>query len=222
MLNTTRRWPFADVLNLVVDLGLQVVVGHQPLPQRIRAVVGALLVEDAAMPLRADLVLNLLRRRRAHELEIDARSERHAQREVCLVGLDASLEPDARLQIALLDERFLDALDAVADLEEVVVVFRLDAERLAHRGLVGSRREPSLRASATFGVHALSATRLGTPAESNVVAEVESIAAVLLADAARLEPAGDVVLGDPDLIVAVGEIGGVDELQVVGQLLADA
>ena len=53
------------------------------------------------------------------------------------------------------------------------------------------------------------------------MAEVESIAAVLLADAARLEPATDVVLGNPDLIVAVGEIGGVDELQVVGQLLAE-
>ena len=93
-----------DVLNLVVDLGLKVVVGHQPLPQRIRAVVGPLFVEDAAMPLRADLVLNLLRRRRAHELQIDARSERHVQFEVCLVGLDPSLEADARLEIALLDE----------------------------------------------------------------------------------------------------------------------
>ena len=125
-----------DVLDLVVDLRLQVVVGHQPLAQRIRAVVGPLLVEDAAMPLRADLVLDLLRRRRAHELQIDARSERHAQRQVGLVGLDAALEPDARLQVALLDERLLDALDTVANLEEVVVVSRLDAERLAHRGLV--------------------------------------------------------------------------------------
>ena len=127
------------------------VVGHQPLPQRIHAVVGALLVEDAAMPLRADLVLDLLRRRRAHERQIDARSERHAQCEVGLVGLDPSIEPDARLQVALLDERFLDALDAVANLEEVVVVSRLDAELLAHRRLVGpgrERRPPVRRPSA--------------------------------------------------------------------------
>ena len=120
----------------------------------------------------------------------------------------------------MLDERFLDALDAVADLEEVVVVVLLDAERLAHRGLVG----PGGNDDCEFGdlrLHALRATRLGSPAEANVVAEVEAIAAVLLADAARLEPASDVVLGDPDLIVAVGEVGGVDELQVVGQLLAD-
>ena len=75
--------------------------------------------------------------------------------------------------------------------------------------------------SATLALHAWSATRLGLAAEADVVTEVEAIAAVLLTDAARLEPACDVVLGDPDLIVAVGEVGGVDELQVVGELLAD-
>ena len=34
------------------------------------------------------------------------------------------LEADPRLQIALLDERLLDALNAVANLEEVVVIIR--------------------------------------------------------------------------------------------------
>ena len=63
------------------------------------------------------------------------------QREVRLVALDPPLEADARLQIALLDERLLDALDAVANLEEVVGVVRLDAERLADGGLVDARRE---------------------------------------------------------------------------------
>ena len=49
--------------------------------------------------------------------------------------------------------------------------------------------------------------------------EVHAIAGVALPDAAGLETAGDVVLGHPDLIAAVGEIGRVDELELVGQLL---
>ena len=43
------------------------------------------------------------------------------QREVRLVAIDPPLESDPRLQVALLDERLLDALDAIANLEEVVV-----------------------------------------------------------------------------------------------------
>ena len=65
-----ERRPAADrrvAVECVVDLRLQVAVGHQPLAQRFGAVVGALLVEHAAMPLRADLVLDRLRRHRALE-----------------------------------------------------------------------------------------------------------------------------------------------------------
>ena len=212
--------PVGHILQLIVDLRLQVIVSHQPLTQRIHAVIGALLVEDAAMPLRANLVLDLLRRRRAHEREIDARSECHPQREVGLVRLDATIELDTRLQVALLDERFLHTLDAVANLEEVVLVFRLDAELLAHSGLVRPGRNDDCQFD-DLRLRALSAAWFGTPAEANVVPEVESIGAVFLTNAARLEPAGDVVLGDPDLVVAVGQIGGVDEFKVVGQLLAE-
>ena len=51
--------------------------------------------------------------------------------------------------------------------------------------------------------------------------EVQAIAVVALAHGARLEPARDVVFGDPDLIVAVGQVGRVDRAQVVGEVLAD-
>ena len=44
---------------------------------------------------------------------------------------------------------------------------------------------------------------------------------VFLTDCACLESTRDVVLGDPDLIVAVREVRGVDQLQVVGEFLAD-
>ena len=67
----------------------------------------------------------------------------------------------------------------------------------------------------------MESARLGLAAETDVVAEVQTIAAVLLADGACLESRVTSVLGDPDLIVAVGEVGGVDELQVVGEFLAD-
>ena len=72
------------------------------------------------MPLGADLLDDLRRRHRAHELQIHLRSRRHGQREVRLVALDATLEANSRLQVALIDEQLLDALDAVANLEEVV------------------------------------------------------------------------------------------------------
>ena len=39
--------------------------------------------------------------------------------EVSLIAFDLPFEPDSRLQVSLLDERLLDALDAVADVEEV-------------------------------------------------------------------------------------------------------
>ena len=61
----------------------------------------------------------------------------------------------------------------------------------------------------------------GLAAEADVVTEVHAVAGVALPDASRLEPARDVVLGDPDLIVAVGEVRRVDELQLVGEVLAE-
>ena len=56
---------------VTVDLRLQVVVAHQPRAQRLAAVVGALRVEHAAMPLRLDVLDHACRRHGADELQVD-------------------------------------------------------------------------------------------------------------------------------------------------------
>ena len=131
----------ADVLDLVFDLRLQVVVVHQPLAQAIRSGVRTLFVEHAAMPLGLDLFDDLRRRRGAHELQIHFRSSRHGQRHPRLVRLYASLEANARLQVALIHEGLLDPLSAVTNFKEVVAVVNLYAELFTDRGLINAGRD---------------------------------------------------------------------------------
>ena len=52
--------------------------------------------------------------------------------------------------------------------------------------------------------------------------EVSAIAVIVsFAHASQLKSAGDVVLGDPDLIAAVGEVGRIDQFQLIGKVLAN-
>ena len=60
-----------------------------------------------------------------------------------------------------------------------------------------------------------------TPAEAHVVEEFQAIAVVALANGTALKPPRDVVLADPDLVVALSEAGGVDKPDVVRHLLPD-
>ena len=47
-------------------------------------------------------------------------------------GFDLSLETNPRLQVTLIDERFLDSTGPVPDLEEVVRVTGFDPEPIAY------------------------------------------------------------------------------------------
>jgi hypothetical protein len=122
--------------DLVVNLRLQMAAGHQPLTQRFGTSVKALLVEDAAVPLRVHLVLDRRRRHRAIETDIHARTAFDVQRQVRLVTLDLPFEANARLQEALLHQRFLDLLGFVANDEEIEGMAFLDVEFVAHLGIV--------------------------------------------------------------------------------------
>ncbi len=51
--------------------------------------------------------------------------------------------------------------------------------------------------------------------------KIDAIGCIALADATRAEPSRHVVFGDPDLIVAVGQVRRVDQLQLVGEILPD-
>ena len=62
------------ILNPVVNGSLEVVVVHQPAPQRIDARVTSLLVEDAAVPLPANVLLNFGGRCSAVELHLHQRT----------------------------------------------------------------------------------------------------------------------------------------------------
>ena len=75
---TTRRSGRAGV-DAELDLGLQVIVAHQPFQQRLGRIVRALRVEDAAMPLQAHLFLDPSRRCRAGVDEINLRTANDAQ-----------------------------------------------------------------------------------------------------------------------------------------------
>ena len=124
------------------------------------------------------------------------------------------------LQVALLHQVCLDFGRLVANREEVVGVPFLDVELLANSADRPRRcRRTTTVTDVTVGPLARLTPRRGLAAEADVVLEVQAIAGVALPDAAGLEPPRDVVLGDPDLIVAVGEIRRVDELQLVGEVL---
>src|SRR6185503_17476834 len=58
-------------------------------------------------------------------------------------------------------------------------------------------------------------------AKPDVVLEIEAKGGVALAHTTGLEPARHVIFGDPDLIVAVSEVRRVDQLQLIGEVLAD-
>ena len=172
------------------------------------------------MPLGLDLFDDLRRRRDAHELQIHFRSGRHGQRHPRLVRLYASLEANARLQVALIHEGLLDSLSAVTNFKEVVAVVRLDAELFTDEGLINAGRDID-RDFCDVGLWACRASRLRLATETDIVAEVHPVAVVFLTNCACLESTRDVVLGDPDLIVAVREVRRVDQLQLVGEFLAD-
>ena len=82
------------------------------------------------MPLGSDFFDDLARRRETHELHVHLGTSRHGQRQVRLARLHTAREADSRLHVTLLDEELFDTLSTIANVEEVIVVARLDADSL--------------------------------------------------------------------------------------------
>ena len=125
------------------------------------------------------------------------------------------------MQIPRLQVLGFDAVETGSCGKEVVRVADLQLETFAHAGLVEAAVDDHGKAG-DGGPMSWLAARRRIAAEAQIVPKVAPIAVVLpLADGADLESPGDVVLGDPDLVVAVGQVGRVNQLHLVGHVLAD-
>ena len=123
------------------------------------------------------------------------------------------------MQPAALAVELFDLLHAAARGEKVERVSFIDAQQITKLGLTHPRVAWHLHAGhdRTLATEAL---RRGTAADTYIVAEVETVAVVALPHGSRLEPAGQIVLRDPDLVVAVREVGGIDESELLCDVLA--
>lgn len=125
------------------------------------------------------------------------------------------------MQIPCVEIVRLDTLETGPCGKEFVLVAHLQFETLAQAGLVQAGIRRHSQAGDRRPMSRL-APRCRIAAEAQIVTEVESVAVVFaLAHAPHLESAGDVVLGDPDLVVAVCQVGRVNHFHPVGHVLAD-
>src|SRR5262249_41250373 len=154
------------------------------------------------------------RRRRTFERQGDLGPLRDPQREIDLVLIvNHTIDAHAGLQTVLSLVQRIHALDAPADLEKIVLVADLHLERRSY-GLLVDRAWILHRERRDDGLCPLRTSRLRHAAEPDVVTEVEPEAAIALAHGPRHELSRDIVLGDPDMIAAVHQIGGVHEAEI--------
>jgi hypothetical protein len=83
------------LLEPVLHPGLEIAVGHQPFPQRLRAIVCALLVEHAALPLGAHLRLHVSGWSGAVEHDVDLRAAPDVDGQASGILIDLARETDA-------------------------------------------------------------------------------------------------------------------------------
>src|SRR5262245_27926480 len=117
-----------------------------------------------------------------------------------------ALEAKVGFEQVLAGVFFAETVHSLSEFEEIVTVARFHLERLGDDGIREVAVAKQIEVADAALLFFCAAARFGNAAEAQLMAEVEAEAAVRLAQTSSRKAAGEIVLGEVDLVGRIDQI----------------